>query len=382
MGSKKTLKIILSVILALILCIAIFFIAAPRTAMKLVMSDVNYAKYVVSKNVLRLYTKNDALKLEGRMSGSIGEIEFLDDDESVLALNKYLKTVLVSGEFYKGKEAAKLYMSASDADGVLLSGDAIFSEEVNCFRVNELNTGWLKAEKEKVKASTAASTANTSTPGIELEKLIKVSKDEIEIKATVNQLKNGIASDFLPDEYRDLFDSAIKSIVPKLSELGFENINIKFDVNGRNHITAMTALLTGAKDEIKLEITFDKKSEGTLTYNDLIFAFVTSETKLESFDVPSKMEVAPLDEDTLKSDLIKYLFGEAMDKHSDLKEMYTAVFGSKIKYGLGALLEGFVDTDKLAEGIQGIVDSAMNKDASGVDDILSNFFGAFGLADD
>lgn len=382
MGSKKTFKIILAVVLALVLCVAIFFIAVPRTAMKLVMSDVNYAKYVVSKNVVRLYTKNDALKLEGRLSGSVGEVEFLDDEESVLALNKYLKTVLVSGEFYKGKEAAKLSVSASDSDGILLSGDAIFSEEVNCFRINELNTGWLKAENDKVKASTAAATANTSTPGIELEKLIKVSKDEIEIKATLNQLKNGVASDFLPDEYRDLFDSAIKSAVLKLSDLGFENIDIKFDVNGRNHITEMTALLTGAKNEIKLEIEFDKKSEGTLTYNDLVFAFETSETKLESFDVPSKMEVAPLDEETVKSDLIKYLFGEAMDKHSDLKELYTTIFGSKIKYGLGSLLEGIVDTENLSDGILGIIDSAMSGDSSKVEGIVSDFFKAFGLIDE
>ena len=379
---NKTLKVILIVLLALILCVGIFYLAAPRTAMQLVMSDTNYAKYVVSKNALKAYNNTDALKFDGRLSGELGEIEFLDDEESKLAANKYLKTILVSGDLHKGKEAAKLNLALSDRDGALLTSEAIISEDLNCFKINELNTGWLKLEKEKAKPSTAAKAATNKAPGVELEKLIKVSKDKIEIKATTNQLKNGIVSDFLPDDYKELFDSAIKSIVPKLSDFGFENIDIKFSVNGRNKITDMSMILTGAEKDAKLAISFDKESEGSLTYNDLTFDFVVKETDVQSFDIPSKMEVSTFDEETLKSDLIKYLFSGELSNHSDLSELYSAIFGSKIKSGIGALLEGFIDTDDLSEGIMGIIDGAMNKDSSGVGDIVSNFFEAFGLVGD
>lgn len=381
MNSKKPLKIVLSVLLALILLVAIFFIAAPRTAMKLVMSDVNYAKYVVSKNALKAYNKNDALKFTGRLSGSIGEVELLDDDESVGAVNNYLKNIFIDVKIHKGKEAARLYMTLSDADGGLLTGEAIFSEDLNCFKINELKKGWLKLDKQTVKASTAAATANTSVPGVEIDKLIKVSKDKIEITATTTQLKNGIASDFLPDEYKELFDGAIRSIVPKLSSFGFENIDIEFSVNGRNKITDMTVLLTGAEKEASLEIAFDKVSEGSFTYNDLVLSFEIEETKFQSFDIPSKMEVTSIDEATLKADLIECLLSETLADHPDLTEVYSAIFGSKIKSGIGALLEGFLDTDALADGITGIIDSAMNRDSGQVDEIVSKFFEAFGIVE-
>ena len=122
---NKTLKVILIVLLALVLCVGIFYLAAPRTAMQLVMSDTNYAKYVVSKNALKAYNNTDALKFDGRLSGELGEIEFLDDEESIAAANKYLKTILVSGDLHKGKEAAKLNLALSDRDGALLTSEAI-----------------------------------------------------------------------------------------------------------------------------------------------------------------------------------------------------------------------------------------------------------------
>ncbi|MBQ0014879.1 MAG: hypothetical protein KBS82_06115 [Oscillospiraceae bacterium] len=379
---NKTLKVILIVLLALVLCVGIFYLAAPRTAMQLVMSDTNYAKYVVSKNALKAYNNTDALKFDGRLSGELGEIEFLDDEESKLAANKYLKTILVSGNLHKGKEAAKLNLALSDRDGALLTSEAIISEDLNCFKINELNTGWLKLEKEKAKPSTAAKAATNKAPGVELEKLIKVSKDKIEIKATTTQLKNGIISDFLPDEYKALFDNAIKTMAAKLASNGIENVAIEFIVDNRNRITDMDMSLEGADNNIEFVIAFGDESEGKLTYNDLTFDFVVKETDVQSFDIPSKMEVSTFDEETLKSDLIKYLFSGELSNHSDLSELYSAIFGSKIKSGIGALLEGFIDTDDLSEGIMGIIDGAMNKDSSGVGDIVSNFFEAFGLVGD
>ena len=379
---NKTLKVILIVLLALVLCVGIFYLAAPRTAMQLVMSDTNYAKYVVSKNALKAYNNTDALKFDGRLSGELGEIEFLDDEESKLAANKYLKTILVSGDLHKGKEAAKLNLTLSDRDGALLTGEAIISEDLNCFKINELNTGWLKLEKEKAKPSTAAKAATSKAPGVELEKLIKVSKDKIEIKATTTQLKNGIISDFLPDEYKDLFDNAIKTMATKLASNGIENTSIKFTVDNRNRITDMNMVLEGTDKDVVLSIAFGEESEGTLTYNDLKLEFLATETELKSFDIPSKMEVVAFDEEAIKADAMSYLFGDALKTHSDLAELSTAIFGSKIKAGMGSFLEGIIDTDDLADGIQGIIDSAMNKDYSGVKDIVSNFFEAFGLVGD
>ena len=364
---NKTLKVILIVLLALILCVGIFYLAAPRTAMQLVMSDTNYAKYVVSKNALKAYNNTDALKFDGRLSGELGEIEFLDDEESKLAANKYLKTILVSGDLHKGKEAAKLNLALSDRDGALLTSEAIISEDLNCFKINELNTGWLKLEKAK--PSTAAKAATSKAPGVELEKLIKVSKDKIEIKATTTQLKNGIISDFLPDEYRDLFDNAIKTVATKLASNGIENTSIKFTVDNRNRITDMNMVLEGTDKDVVLSIAFGEESEGTLTYNDLKIEFLATETELKSFDIPSKMEVVAFDEEAIKADAMSYLFGDALKTHSDLAELSTAIFGSKIKAGMGSFFEG-------------IIDSAMNKDYSGVKDIVSNFFEAFGLVGD
>ena len=381
---NKALKIVLIVLLALIFCVGVFYLVAPRTALQLVMSDTNYAKFVVSKNALRAYNSTDAMEFDGRLSGELGEIEFLDDETSKLAANKYLKTILVSGDFHKGKEAAKLDLTLSDRDGALLTSEAIISEELNCFKINELNTGWLKLEKEKAtaKPSTAAKAATNKAPGIEIEKLIKVSKDKIEIKATTTQLKNGIISDFLPDEYKALFDNAIKTMAAKLASNGIENVAIEFIVNNRNRITDMDMSLEGADNDIKFVIAFGDESEGKLTYNDLEFEFLAKETELKSFDIPSKMEVTPFDQEAIKADAMSYLFGDALKTHSDLAELSTAIFGSKIKAGMGSFLEGIIDTDDLADGIQGIIDSAMNKDYSGVKDIVSNFFEAFGLVGD
>ena len=379
---NKTLKVILIVLLALILCVGIFYLAAPRTAMQLVMSDTNYAKYVVSKNALKAYNNTDALKFDGRLSGELGEIEFLDDEESKLAANKYLKTILVSGDLHKGKEAAKLNLALSDRDGALLTSEAIISEDLNCFKINELNTGWLKLEKEKAKPSTAAKAATNKAPGVELEKLIKVSKDKIEIKATTTQLKNGIISDFLPDEYRDLFDNAIKTVATKLASNGIENVAIEFIVDNRNRITDMDMSLEGADNNIEFVIAFGDESEGKLTYNDLEFEFLAKETELKSFDIPSKMEVTPFEQEAIKADAMSYLFGDALKTHSDLAELSTAIFGSKIKSGMGSFLKQFVDTEDLSSGITGIIDSAMNKDYSGVKDVVTDFFKAFGLVGD
>ena len=379
---NKTLKVILIVLLALILCVGIFYLAAPRTAMQLVMSDTNYAKYVVSKNALKAYNNTDALKFDGRLSGELGEIEFLDDEESKLAANKYLKTILVSGDLHKGKEAAKLNLALSDRDGALLTSEAIISEDLNCFKINELNTGWLKLEKEKAKPSTAAKVATNKAPGVELEKLIKVSKDKIEIKATTTQLKNGIISDFLPDEYRDLFDNAIKTVATKLASNGIENVAIEFIVDNRNRITDMDMSLEGADNNIEFVIAFGDESEGKLTYNDLEFEFLAKETELKSFDIPSKMEVTPFEQEAIKADAMSYLFGDALKTHSDLAELSTAIFGSKIKSGMGSFLKQFVDTEDLSSGITGIIDSAMNKDYSGVKDVVTDFFKAFGLVGD
>ncbi len=382
MKNNKTLKVILIVLLALILCVGIFWLVAPRTAMQLVMSDTNYAKYVVSKNALKAYNDTDALKFDGRLSGELGEIDFLDDEESKLAANKYLKTILVSGDLHKGKDAAKVNLTLSDRDGALLTSEAIISENLNCFKINELNTGWLKLEKEKAKPSTAAKVATSGAPGIELEKLVKVSKDKIEIKATTTQLKNGIISDFLPDEYKALFDNAVKTMATKLASSGIENTSIKFTVDSRNKITSMNMLLEGTDKNVVLSIVFGDESEGKLSYNDLEMEFAIKETELKSFDIPSKIEVATFDEEQIKADAMSYLFGDALKTHSDLAELSTVIFGSKIKAEMGSFLEGILDTNDLADGIQGIIDSAMNKDYSGVKDIVTDFFEAFGLVGD
>ena len=380
--NNKTLKIVLIVVLALILCVGIFFLVAPRTAMRLIMSDTNYAKYVVSKNAFKAYNSTDALRFDGRLSGELGEIEFLDTEESKTAANRYLKTILVSGDIHKGKEAAKLDLTLSDREGILLTSEAIISENLSCFKINELNTGWLKLEKDSAKPSTAAKAAIDKAPGVEIEKLIKVSKDKIEIKATTTQLKNGIISDFLPDEYRVLFDNAIKTIATRLASNGIDNTNIKFTVDKRNRIIDMNMVLEGTDKNVKFSIEFSKGSEGKLVYNDLELKFLAKETELKSFDVPSKMEIAAFDEDKIKADAINYLFGDALKTHSDLAELSTVIFGSKIKVKMGSFLGEIIDTNDLADGIQGIIDSAMNKDYSSVNDIVSNFFEAFGLVVD
>lgn len=373
----KKKYIVIIIISILVVAISILALAIPRDFAQLVMSDSAYAGLVVSKNVSRLNRNVKALELKGKLDTNIKTSDFLKSVDPS-AMNEYLRNLDLTSKILINGAAFKTTMDISDVDGSILNMEMITSKDLQCMRINQLNSGWKKfdfAKQEKTPQKPAPA-EQSGGEKVKFEDLIKVgareeltltgvaaetgtvsaSGDAVTLKFTVKDLKAGFATELVAEKYRDTIDSYVSGMAASLEKAGIETVEIKMLINSRNVIVATAASLTGPDKSIDFTMVTGKIDVMKLTIfsgktGSISMIFDMKKIATEAFEIPQNSEVSDMNSEEFKQELLSYLFKEVPNTHPAFKSTFTTTISSTISSVIGSLFGDL--TQNITKGLDG-----------------------------
>ncbi len=185
-------------------------------------------------------------------------------------------------------------------------------------------------------------------------------------------------------------EATYSDLVIKGDKLSGHFVTEPFELPGENELGSVTLDLkvTGSPSSLDILLNTDIENFGSTE-----ISLKAEKVSFKAFTTPKAAEISPYDRDKFKEASVNYLLKNMQETHPSFRVVYADILTSSINGAVGDLISAltgnenslgrmigkFINGDDLSNAIGGIIDSAIKGDTSGIGNIVSDFFKAFGL---